>query len=255
MTTSASNDPPPGAREQRVLVVVMNNSRDWARVREQGWYRIPLKRAPKQVAADYLAFYHTAAFAEEKWSIRSYAAVQRYQLVTRAQLLPEEPAHPRAQELYFRVALGPLQLLPHPVPSARLRRITFIATTLERLLAAREINDLWPLPPSAETLWMALRAAGIEAERHYEVQEGRARYALDLALFCRRGPLAIECPVSDEARAALSRPWAELLRRRGWAVLQLTPQQLEDPPVCVALIRERIAAYGGLVLGPQDKGS
>lgn len=126
--------------DQRVLVVVMNNTRDMIMVREQGWYRIPVKRAPAQIAADLMAFYQTGAFGEEKWAIRYYAPVRGYRLATRRQLLPDEPEHPRAQDLYYRVELGPLQTLPHPIVSAHLRRITFIPTTLQRLLQAREID-------------------------------------------------------------------------------------------------------------------
>jgi hypothetical protein len=55
----------PGSAE-RVLVVVMNSRRDWEIVRAQGWYRIPVKRAPRRVGADYLAFYFTGAFPEDQ---------------------------------------------------------------------------------------------------------------------------------------------------------------------------------------------
>lgn len=132
------------AEERRVLVTVMNNRRDFETARQQGWYRIPLKRAPRQLGADFLAFYQTAAFGpQERWAVRTFAPVKRYRIVRRADLLPDEPDHPRADELYFRVEIGPLQPLPRPVPSERLRRVTFIPTTLDKLLTAQEINDLW----------------------------------------------------------------------------------------------------------------
>ena len=54
---------------QRVLVAVMNDRRDFEIARHEGWYRIPLKRAPSRVGADYLAFYQTKAFGDEKWAI------------------------------------------------------------------------------------------------------------------------------------------------------------------------------------------
>ena len=39
-----------------VLVAVLNNKRDLEIARVLGWYRIPLKTAPKTVGVDWLAF-------------------------------------------------------------------------------------------------------------------------------------------------------------------------------------------------------
>jgi hypothetical protein len=36
----------------------MNNKKDWQRVQDEGWYRIPVKHAPKGTPDfDHLAFY------------------------------------------------------------------------------------------------------------------------------------------------------------------------------------------------------
>src|SRR5512139_856696 len=103
MTTSTPDDSP-------VLVVVVNDPADLARARDEGWYRIPLARAPQRVAADYLAFYQTGAFPpDERWQVQHLAPVSGYYLATRRELIPDEPDHPRADALYYRVALGPLQ--------------------------------------------------------------------------------------------------------------------------------------------------
>jgi len=96
------------SRSQRVLVAVMNDRRDLEIARHEGWYRIPLKRAPRRVGAEYLAFYQTKAFDDEKWAVNYYAPTRRYRLVTRAELLPEEIDHPRAAEPYYKVEIGPL---------------------------------------------------------------------------------------------------------------------------------------------------
>ena len=142
---------------ERVLVVIMNNLRDWQIVRERGWYRIPVRRAPRRVGADYLAFYFTGAFPiEERHKVIFYAPIRSYRLVTRLELIPDEPDHPRAHDMYFQVCIGPLQRLQKPIPSHRLRRITFIPTTLGKLLSASEINDLWDKKP--QLLWDALRS-------------------------------------------------------------------------------------------------
>jgi UV DNA damage endonuclease len=138
----------------RVLVAVMNNPRDLQLAREQGWYRIPVRRAPRQVAADVLAFYQTAAFDEpERWTITHYAPIRKYRIVRRTELLPDEGDHPRADEEYYKVEIGSLQQLASPIPSRNLRRITFIPTTMDRLLGVGEINGLWMGSGLQERLW------------------------------------------------------------------------------------------------------
>jgi hypothetical protein len=151
----------PGSSD-RVLVAVINNRRDWDIAREQAWYRIPVKRAPKRVGADYLAFYLTGAFPEDqRHRISSYAPIRAYRLATRATLLPDETDHPRAQDSYFKIEIGPLQQLARPVISLKLRRITFIPTTLTRLLNASEVKDLWDKDSLQDELWAALKTHDI----------------------------------------------------------------------------------------------
>jgi hypothetical protein len=146
----------PGSGD-RVLVAVMNNPRDLEIARTEGWYRIPVKRAPNQVGADYLALYLTGRFSPElRHRVCYYAPIRAYRLARRVTLFPGEADHPRAQESYFKIEIGPLQALDPPVISEKLRRITFISTSLDRLLNAREIRELWRKPSYHETLWTAL---------------------------------------------------------------------------------------------------
>jgi hypothetical protein len=129
--------------EARVLVAVVTRPRDLALAREAGWYRVPLARLPARLAADYLAFYQTAAFGIERWAVRYYAPVRRYRIATRRELLPDEPTHPRADECYYHIELGALAELPLPVPAARLRRVAFIATTFGQLRRATDVRELF----------------------------------------------------------------------------------------------------------------
>lgn len=132
------------ADEDRVLVAVINRVRDLQIVRTQQWYRIPLEHAPEQLASEYIAFYQTAVFGEkERWSVRYYAPVLRYRITTRRALLPDEAMHPRADAWYYCLHLGPLAMLPLPVPAARLRRVTFIMTTFRNIRRAQDVRDLW----------------------------------------------------------------------------------------------------------------
>lgn len=143
--------------EDLILVAVMNNQRDLEIARLLGWYRIPVRSAPKVVAVDYLAFYQTGAFEYDKWRIRYAARVKGYELVTRAELLRDEPNHPSANLEYFKIELGPLINLPEPILAANWRRITFFYTTGEYLLKAKTVNDLIVHHDERQILWQALR--------------------------------------------------------------------------------------------------
>ena len=207
------------------LVVVVNSRDDLDRARNEGWYRIPLARAPKRVAAEHLAFYLTGAFPPaERWTVRWFGAVRGYHIVARRDLIPEEPTHPRADDRYYKVTLGPLTALPRPIPSRRLRRITFIPTTLARLQQAEEINDLWIKSSAQERLWAALKAADLDAERQYPLREDLPQYVADFAIFCRAGRVALiidDEPGSDsEFRESPSPEY--LLAAGDWTALRAT---------------------------------
>jgi hypothetical protein len=145
----------------RVLVAIVNRPRDLAAARDEGWYRIPLARAPRALHAEYLAFYQTAVFGSERWAVHYLAEVRAVGIATRAALLPAETGHPRASERYYRFAIGPLLTLAVPVPSRRLRRITFISTTAGQLLRAGDLSQLWHPDEDAANGWDVLWGAGV----------------------------------------------------------------------------------------------
>jgi hypothetical protein len=140
-----------------ILVVVMNNPRDFEIARLLGWYRIPLRSAPKVIAVDFLAFYQTSAFGEQKWRISYVAPVRGHELTTRKELLREEPNHPNANQEYFKIQIGPLELLPNPILAGDWRRITFLYTTGAYLVQASTMNDLVVQTEERKILWHALR--------------------------------------------------------------------------------------------------
>jgi hypothetical protein len=148
-----------------ILVAVMNDPRDMEIARLLGWYRIPLRSAPKVVAVDYLAFYQTASFGEARWCIQFAAPVLGHELTTRRELLQDEPLHPNANLEYYKIQIGPLVELPEPILAESWRRITFLYTTGEYLRNARTIRDLIVAEDERRLLWQALRerAAGQHA--------------------------------------------------------------------------------------------
>lgn len=149
-----------------ILVAVMNNPRDFEIARLLGWYRIPLRSAPKVVAVDYLAFYQTASFGAAKWRIQTIAPVRGHELTTRAELLRDEADHPRADQEYYKIQIGPLVSLPQPVLAGTWRRITFLYTTGEYLLTARTVNELIVQSDERQFLWQALRERATQSQRY-----------------------------------------------------------------------------------------
>jgi hypothetical protein len=140
-----------------ILVCLVPSPRDLEIVRLLGWYRIPLRTAPKVVAVDQLAFYQPASFGERGGRIEFVAAVRGHELTTRAQLLKDEPDHPRAGEEYYKIELGPLESLPRPISADKWKRLTFLYTTGEYLLKARTLGDLVVESDERALLWRSLR--------------------------------------------------------------------------------------------------
>jgi hypothetical protein len=108
-----------------ILVCLLPSPRDLEIARLLGWYRIPLRTAPKVVAVDYLAFYQTSAFGGRGGRIEYLAPVRGHELTTRAELLKDEPNHPRAQEEYYKIQIGALEKLPVPIVAGKWKRLTF----------------------------------------------------------------------------------------------------------------------------------
>ncbi len=151
-------------RYATVLVAVLREPRDLCLAREEGWYRIPVPRLPPRAStARYIAFYQPGSFGAAGGVVRYVAQVRGWELARRRDLLPGEPAHARADELYYCLRLGPLQELPRPVRSGRWKRVAFIVTHWERLQQAVELRDLLHGSRWDECLWRALRRAQVLA--------------------------------------------------------------------------------------------
>ena len=148
-----------------ILVCLLPTPRDLEIARLLGWYRIPFRTAPKVVAVDMLAFYQPATFGEAGGKIEYIAPVRGHELTTRAELLRDEADNPHAGEEYFKIQLGPLERLAHPVVAEKWKRLTFLYTTGEYLLKAQTLNDLVVQSDERQLLWSSLRE---RAERSQE---------------------------------------------------------------------------------------
>lgn len=151
-----------------MLVVFVPQPRDLEIARLLGWYRIPLRSAPKVIEVDYLAFYQPASFGKgHRWQIEHFAAVRGHELVRRADLFRDEVDHPRAQEEYFKMQLGALQTLERPIRADAWRRLTFLYTTGALFRDAHTLLDLVVSPEERESLWLALRERASQANQYH----------------------------------------------------------------------------------------
>lgn len=151
-----------------ILVCVMPSPRDMELARLLGWYRIPLRTAPKVLFVDHLAFYQPSAFGARGGRIEYTAPVRGHELVTRAELLRDEADHPRAHEEYYKIQLGALEKLPEPILAKKWKRLTFLYTTGEYLHHAETLNDLVVKNDERKVLWQSLRERA-ENESLYQV--------------------------------------------------------------------------------------
>ena len=140
-----------------ILVCLLPTPRDLEIARLLGWYRIPLRTAPKVVAVDQLAFYQPSAFGDRGGQIEYIAQVRGHELTTRGELFKDEADHPRAKEEYYKLQIGALEKLKEPVKSDKWKRLTFLYTTGEYLLKARSLNDLVVNGDERQLLWRSLR--------------------------------------------------------------------------------------------------
>ncbi len=140
-----------------ILVGIIPTPRDLEIARLLGWYRIPLRTAPKVVAVDYLAFYQPGSFGKSGGRIEYVAPVRGHELTTRRELLKDQADHPHSAEEYYKVQIGGLEKLPSPILADKWKRLTFLYTTGEYLLRARTLNDLVVDSDERAVLWRSLR--------------------------------------------------------------------------------------------------
>ena len=165
-----------------ILVAVLPKPMDLSIARLLGWYRIPLKTAPKVISVDYLAFYQTGAFGEEdRWKIQTVAPVRGYELTTRSELLKDELDHPRAKEEYYKIQIGPLLPLNNSIVADRWRRVTFFYTTGEMLYCAKTMRDLIVSGEERILLWNNLKERAEKYDGNSQSFDDFEKWNIDLA--------------------------------------------------------------------------
>jgi very-short-patch-repair endonuclease len=240
---------------ERVLVAIVNNKPDFRIVRDKHWYRIPVESAHKWCRPwppSWLAFYQTQVFGDEAFAVNYFCKVLDIRKVYRSELFPDIVNDPKATKRYYQLCLGGLQRLPRPVLRRRRRRITFIPTTWRKLLNAIEINDLYHGSGLEDKLWAELRRRQISAERQKFIRAKRQRYALDFAVYCMDGKLAVETDGdtwhSDRKRIPYENRRSNDLTTLGWKLLRFNTQQIMEEMTiyCLPIIQENVEILGGI---------
>ena len=239
-----------------VLVAIMNNPLDLDIARYQHWYRIPVssveKRLKERWPPQWLAFYQTKVFGDEKHAVNYYARVLETREVFRWELFPDEPRDEKGRRRYYQLLLSPLQRLPRPILSRRQRRIVFIATTWQKFMNAVEINDLYDDSPLEDRLWAELKRLEISAERQKFEQIKERRYELDFAIYCASGKIDVETDGdtwhADRERIPLDNLRDNDLETVGWRVLRFNTHHIREAMTeyCVPTIVENVNRLGGV---------
>jgi hypothetical protein len=174
--------------EDSVLVGVIKRKRDLVYARDQHWYRIPQAQMPNGVTADYLAFFLSRAFAERNGAIHFFARRTGLELNYRRQLLPREPNHKRADEVYYRVALSDLEPKTPPIKNPTNRTVVFIYTTWDRFVNAKTIADLYSDNDFfVDRIYYALHMRGFDVSRSWEAERRVDEIAPGLRILCENG--------------------------------------------------------------------
>lgn len=241
----------------QVLVGIMNEPRDLQIARDQHWYRIPVASVERFLKdrwpPEWLAFYQTKEFGDEAYCISYFARVVDIRQVSRRELFPDEPASRKAANRYYQVIVSPLEHRPQPILSRRWRRIVFIPTTLDKFANAVEINDLYDESPLEDRLWAVLKLHGICAERQEFVRVEDQLYALDFAIYCNAGTLAIETDGdtwhADPKRIPEDNRRDNDLKTAGWIPLRFNTKQIQEQleEYCVPTIQKNVERLGGLI--------
>lgn len=238
-----------------VLVAIMNDKKDYARLQNELWYRIPVDKAPPIIRnrqAKIIAFYPTAVFKEDKWKIRHYGFIRRMTEVSRQDLFPEEPANSlKANRRYYKIELEELLELSMPIISRKGHRLTFVPTSEHRFFNYTDLNYLFNTSPLEDSFFQMLNKAQIPSERQWWLQTtDRKIYILDFAIFCKLRPINVECDgdtwhdLPDQVHYDKRRN--NELESKGWSVLRFTSKDIrQNLSYCRDLLFQTINRNGG----------
>ena len=97
---------------------------------------------------------------------------------------------------------------------------------------AEEMNDLFDDSPLEDDIWLALKSAGIPAERQWAEPVGKYFYQLDFAIFCNNGKIDVEADGNTwhahRDRIPRDNQRNNDLEKGGWHVLRFNGKEIRD---------------------------
>ncbi len=232
------------------MIGVVRRLSDLEIILSERWYRVPARRTFLR-RPRYLAFYLTKRCGPRGGAVTHYAPIKKVSRSLRRNLLPREKSHPGAGDPYWKFHLGEVRKLPRRIENKLQRRITFAYTTIELLLNAHEVGELFRVPPLEEIMRKLLEKSRISFKTQFcVIDRKKCRYRLDFAVFCKKGKLALECDHSrwhsQPARRKKDRRRDLWLRKRGWTVIRFREEDLLlHPGETIEQVRKRILELGG----------
>lgn len=215
--------------EEYVLIGVINRKRDLVYAREGHWYRIPQKQFPNGIFAQHLGFFLSGSpFKAQNGGVHYHAPVLGFELKYRHELLPREGDHPRAKDLYYRVAIGDLLPKHPPILNPTKRSIAFIHTTWDRFVHAENIADLYSENDYfVDRIYHALNNNGIDTEQYWGSRALGLRVLYDdgeirASTVKSEGVFHLDASQGDEA---VFRALIEEIKRRGVPVTLGIPRE------------------------------
>jgi len=233
------------------IVCWLKSTDDLSILLTQGWYRIPVStKLDELLKIKHLAFYQSHHFGKESMIIKHYGTIRNIVVKKREELFPDEAINPKTGTMYYKIRMKDMNILDKPIFSRRARRVIFMNTTLEKLLIAGELNDLYHGSPLEDIFWSEFKAHSIDAERQYHFGTPKNHYFLDFAAFCRQGNLDIECD-GEKYHSRFDKVVKDYKRdnyltKKGWSILRYSTNQIiAETSYCIDEIKETIMSKGG----------
>lgn len=176
--------------DDRVLIGVINRKRDLNTLLKSHWYRIPQAKLPRGIFTEYLGFYVSGSAARglEQSGVHYYARVRGVELLYRRDLLPDEPNHRNADEVYYKVQVGELAPKLPVVTNPTRRPISFVFTTWDRFVNGHTIADLYSQSDYyVDRIYHALRDRRLRPERTWDAQQREYGYGAAVRVVCENG--------------------------------------------------------------------
>ena len=217
------------AKNKDVLVGVLKSRDDLGILLKQRWYRIPAGFVPKR-SFKYIAFYQPVSFGKAGKRIKYYARVTEKRKAKRIKLLPEQSSHPRAHNDYLKLEFKKIIKLPRPIRNIIPRRVSFGFTDLKTLQSAKDILELYDVPPTEQIVERQLNRIGVKTIREYSLSKGGKRYRIDIAILGGNRKTAVECDNEKahgtKAQIKKDKIKDTFLRRNGWRVVRLKEREI-----------------------------